>query len=238
MLSPVCEGSHGFLLFEDAGTVGNAQLVDGPALGRLLVEAGVPVLVLNACRSAHADLVTQPQTADDGDVHERVRAYGSLAQEVIHAGVGGVVAMRYNVYVVTAAQFVGDLYGALADGQPLGQAVTAGRRQLAAKPDREIAFEPRPLRDWMVPVVYEAAPLPLFAPAPATERVTIRLSQAEAAPARARVDPMLPADPDVGFYGRDETLFALDRVFDAQQLVLLHAWAGAGKTPSASTSSG
>ncbi len=132
VLSPVRDGSHGFLLFEDPGTVGNAQLVDGPALGRLLVETGVPVLVLNACRSAHADLATQPRSAADHlDVHERVRVYGSLAQEVIHAGVGGVVAMRYNVYVVTAAQFVGDLYAALAEGQPLGQAVTAGRKQLA-----------------------------------------------------------------------------------------------------------
>lgn len=234
LLSPLREGSHGYLLFEDPGTVGNVQLVDGPALGGALAGAGVPVLVLNACRSAHADLVTQPQTvAGNLDVHERVRAYGSLAQEVIHAGIGGVVAMRYNVYVVTAAQFVGDLYAALAEGQPLGQAVTAGRRQLAAKPDREIAFEPRPLRDWMVPVVWDAVPLPLFVPAPAAGGLAIRLSQAEAAPERARVGPALPADPDAGFYGRDETLLALDRAFDAQPIVLLHAWAGAGKTATA-----
>jgi len=30
----------------------NMQLVDGTTLGKLLVETGVPVLVLNACRSA------------------------------------------------------------------------------------------------------------------------------------------------------------------------------------------
>jgi hypothetical protein len=41
-------------------------------------------------------------------------------------GVSGVVAMRYNVYVVTAAQFVAELYGALVDGFPLGEAVTLG----------------------------------------------------------------------------------------------------------------
>ncbi|MGH8902153.1 MAG: hypothetical protein ACRDYA_10840 [Egibacteraceae bacterium] len=63
--------------------------------------------------------------------------------------------------------------------------------------------------------------------------MTIRLSQAEAAPERARVDPTLPADPDVGFYGRDETLLALDHAFDTQPIVLLHAWAGAGKTSTA-----
>jgi len=231
VLSEVREGSHGYLLFEDPATSENYQLVDGPALGRLLVEAGVPVLVLNACRSAHADLVTAPQT-EDSDVHERVRAYGSLAQEVAHAGLGGVVAMRYNVYVVTAAQFVGDLYAALAEGQPLGRAVSAGRRQLNAKPHREIAFTPLPLRDWMVPIVYERAPAPLLT-ASTPSGLTITLSQAEAAPERARVDPGLPADPDVGFFGRDETLLALDRAFDTQPIVLLHAWAGAGKTSTA-----
>jgi hypothetical protein len=40
-------------------------------------------------------------------VHEQVRAFGS--HQVSHGGVSGVVAMRYNVYVVTAAEFVADL---------------------------------------------------------------------------------------------------------------------------------
>ena len=44
-------------------------------------------------------------------------AYGSLAAEVADAGVPGVVAMRYNVYVVTAAQYAADLYAAPA-GRP------------------------------------------------------------------------------------------------------------------------
>ena len=82
---------------------------------RLLADAGVPVLVLNACRSAHADLVAEPETvAEEADAHRRVRAYGSLAQEVMDAGVAGVVAMRYNVYVVTAAQFIGEVYAGAA----------------------------------------------------------------------------------------------------------------------------
>jgi len=43
----------------------------------------------------------------------------------------------------------------------------------------------------------------------------------------------LPNAPDVGFFGRDETLLALDRAFDKQQVVLLHAYAGSGKTTTA-----
>src|SRR5262249_30217511 len=40
----------------------------------------------------------------------------------------------------------------------------------------------------------------------------------------------LPPEPDAGFYGRDETILALDRAFDRHQVVLLHAYAGSGKT--------
>ena len=75
-------------------------------------------------------------------MHARIRAYGSLAAEVADEGVPGVVAMRYNVYVVTAAQFVADLYAHLLAGRSLGQAATAARRALAADPVRQIAAAP------------------------------------------------------------------------------------------------
>ena len=45
--------------------------------------------------------------------------------------------------------------------------------------------------------------------------------------------PALPPPPDVGFFGRDETLLALDRAFDTRPVVLLHAYAGSGKTTTA-----
>ena len=43
----------------------------------------------------------------------------------------------------------------------------------------------------------------------------------------------VPRPPGVGFFGRDETLLALDRAFDTHRIVLLHAYAGAGKTSTA-----
>ncbi len=229
ILSGPREGAHGYLLFENPTLDENVQLVDGPALGKLLAETGVPVLVLNACRSAHAEAPPAPQAADS-DVHTQVRALGSLAQEVMDAGATAVVAMRYNVYVVTAAQFVADLYASLAQGHTLGEAVTLGRKQLQAQPLRTIAYDPLPLQDWPVPVAYEAAPIALF-PKPAEEAaLTITLKAGDAAPERGALDPSLPPQPDVGFYGRDETLLALDRAFDTQSIVLLHAYAGSGKT--------
>lgn len=39
--------------------------------------------------------------------------------------------------------------------------------------------------------------------------------------------------PDTGFVGRDETLLLLDRAFDEHAVVLLHAYAGQGKTATA-----
>jgi len=231
LLSGPREGSHGYLAFENQATKENMQLVDGPSLGKLLVETGVPLLVLNACRSAHAEAATAPEEAGAADVHAQVRAFGSLAQEVVDAGVTGVVAMRYNVYVVTAAQFVADLYAALVHGQALGEAVSMGRKQLAAKPLREIAYDPRPLQDWSVPVVYEAAPFALF-PVSVKKKLTIALRADEATPERGQeID--LPEPPDAGFWGRDETILALDRAFDSQRVVLLHAYAGSGKTATA-----
>jgi tetratricopeptide (TPR) repeat protein len=225
------KGSHGYLAFENPEAAGNLRLVDGQELGKLLAGTGTPVLVLNACRSAHAEPAPEPEQAAT-DPHTQVRAFGSLAQEVMDAGAAGVVAMRYNVYVSTAAGFVADLYGGLAQGRPLGEAVAQGRRQLAADPQRQVAFEPVPLQDWPVPVVYEAAPLTLF-PQPTTPKLTITLGEGRATPDSGHLDPDLPASPDAGFYGRDETLLALDRALDRHRVVLLHAFAGSGKTAAA-----
>jgi hypothetical protein len=193
-------GAHGYLFFEDPGVEGNQRLVDGPALGAVLAEAGVPVLVLNACRSAHADLVAEPETVTaELDAQQRIRVYGSLAQEVMEAGVAGVVAMRYNVWVNTAAQFIGQVYAGLLAGRELGSAVSAARRYLADHPLRRVGAQPRPLQDWLVPVVYEAAPLKLPALAAAAAELPIELSQDEAGRERARLKPILQGGPGSWF---------------------------------------
>ena len=243
---PVREGPHGYLIFEDPGSGANQQLVDGPALGRLLTATGVPVLVLNACRSAWTEAPARPAEPGAGpgsdpaasaeteaglaDVHARIRAYGSLAAEVADAGVAGVVAMRYNVYVVTAAQYMADLYAHLLSGKTLGRAATAARRALAADPVRQIGPVPVALQDWAVPVVYEAAPLTLLEPKQ-DKAPLIHLTLGDRVP--NEVGAGVPRPPDAGFFGRDETLLAIDRAFDTQQVVLLHAFAGAGKTTTA-----
>jgi tetratricopeptide (TPR) repeat protein len=146
------------------------------------------------------------------------------------AGVAGVVAMRYNVYVVTAAQLVAELYASLGRGSALGEAVTLARKNLHDNPLREVAFDPIPLQDWSVPVVFEAAPVQLFPKAKERSGLQIRIAAGDTSSASGSLDSSLPPPPDAGFFGRDETLLALDRAFDQDSIVLLHAYAGSGKT--------
>jgi CHAT domain len=233
MLSGLREGSRGYLVFENPALKHNTLFVDGQALGKLLVETGVPVLLLNACRSAHAEAPPKPISVDPSanpglELHAKARAFGSLAQEVVDAGVFGVVAMRYNVYVVTAVQFVTDLYDSLVTGQSLGEAVTLGRKKLDAQPFRDIAYAPRKLQDWVVPIVYETAPIAFFPSS--NSKLQIEFD----GETHGRQSGEIGNSSDLGFFGRDETLLALDRAFDSQTIVLLHAYAGSGKTATAS----
>jgi tetratricopeptide (TPR) repeat protein len=127
-----------------------------------------------------------------------------------------------------------DLYAHLLGGKSLGEAAAAARRALAADPVRQISAVSVALQDWAVPVVYEAATLVLLRPEERTAPL-IRLTPSDSRPddgGEAGVGGV-PQPPDAGFFGRDETLLALDRAFDTQPIVLLHAFAGAGKSATA-----
>jgi len=241
-------GPMGFLLFENPNSDSNSDFIPGKRIGELLADAKTPVLILNACRSAHADGGAGPSeppgprpdrgqpgsfAADTFGAAGSSRAFGSLAQEVMDAGVAGVVAMRYNLWVVTATGFIYELYRNLVRGLSLGAAVSEGRRRLHAEPRRRIAYDEIPLQDWTVPVVFEAAPIRLLPQAAAARADTggWRLELGSEAGATS-ADHLTPT-PDIGFIGRDETLLALDRAFDRDRVVLLHAYAGAGKTAAA-----
>jgi tetratricopeptide (TPR) repeat protein len=224
-------GPHGFLMFENPDSETNGEFVDGLKIGALLRDSSVPFLILNACQSAFAEATAKPKEATS-ETRDEVEAYGSLAQAVVDAGAAGVVAMRHSVYVVTAAQFVAELYGALARGRTLGEAVTWARKNLADQPERRIAYEARPLQDWSVPVVWERVQLRLWSEKPDAAPINISLKDGVASKPSA-LDQALPARPDIGFFGRDETLYALDRAFDKHRTVLLHAYAGSGKTSTA-----
>jgi hypothetical protein len=222
---------RGYLAFEDA-------YVHGELLGRTLAEAAVTVLILNACRSAHSeapaepeDLASKAQSSLEGNGY--AETYGSLAQEAVIAGISGVVAMQYNIYAVTAAQFVADLYAGLTQGKTLGEAVSLGRQALATHPLREVVSVPRPLQDWMVPIVYEAAPVALLSKPTEAADVNFTVSADTQASVSSNLPQGLEALPEAGFIGLDGTLLGLDRAFDDYNVVLLYGYAGSGKTATA-----
>jgi tetratricopeptide (TPR) repeat protein len=218
-------GKHGYLLFEHASDE-RMRPVGGQMLGQLLHDSGVPVLVLNACQSAMHEATAAQKSSQS--VHDEVRAIGSLAQTIIDQGIPAVLGMRYSVYVVTAAQYIGEVYAAMAKGRSFGQAATEGRKHLQRNPERWVGLQPRPLQDWFVPVAYEAAPIELL---PASQTMTLG-KQPEMDPIQNN-RALLRYVPEEGFIGRDETILALDRAFDSHRVVLLHAYAGQGKSSTA-----
>lgn len=218
---------RGYVIFEKPGTVDNTELIHGKRLAEVLTATGVPLLLLNACRSAHAEISAEPGISP---VHERTRAFGSFAQEAISAGVAGVIAMSYNVYVETAAQFIANLYAALANGKTLGEATMEGRKQLYTQPLRENGLDPHILQDWVVPVVYENTLIAPFFRTQIAGEISLAPMAVSTIPTRGLLDPKLPLEPQMGFIGRDETLLNIDRAFDIGRVVLLHAYAGSGKT--------
>jgi tetratricopeptide (TPR) repeat protein len=203
---------RGYISFEDEA----GRYVPGDRIGALLGRMGTPILVLNACQSARAEAKTTPagELADD-----TARAYLSFAHEASAAGLAGVVAMSYAIFADTAAEFVAALYVSLAAGASLGQAVTQARRRLAANVNRSLWFESRAIEDWSVPVVYESRAFQ-YAMSEAND------GSARTAAAASRV----PEHPNPGFVGRDASLLVLDRSFEKSRTVLLHGYAGSGKT--------
>jgi hypothetical protein len=228
--------NRGWIIFEYPDPDEDGELVNGNRLRELMQKSDVPILVLNACRSAYSESPSEPasaQNAEQTDAHSRVTAFGSLAQEVMYSGVAGVVAMRYIVYVVTAAQFLAEFYDSLVQGSTLEEAVSLGRKNLYDQPMREIALRERELQDWSVPVVFGAGSLALFPRQKVEKKFEITIRENEAMPERGYPDSNLPPIPYTGFFGRDETLLAIDRAFDSNKVVLLHAYAGNGKTSTA-----
>jgi hypothetical protein len=119
----------------------------------------------------------------------------------------------------------------MAEGYSLGRAVTRARKHLSDMPDRAVVGAPIPLQDWLVPTVHEAGPIRLF-PERTTAGPLFSLGEHWRSKSEGSGKDELPL-PDAGFFGRDETLLALDRAFDRHQIVLMHAYAGSGKTVTA-----
>lgn len=97
---------------------------------------GVQVVVLGACETAKRD---------------EEQAWSGVAAALMEAGIPAVVAMQFRVWDDAAIAFARALYGALAAGLSLDEAVSLGRLQVfnLVHPRRDGFW-----REWGVPVLY------------------------------------------------------------------------------------
>ncbi|WP_319053987.1 tetratricopeptide repeat protein [Streptomyces europaeiscabiei] len=214
---------QGVLAFEwDSGS---RHLVRAEDVARVLAEGQVPVVVLNACRSAA--MGAQVESA--------------VATRLLQGGTGAVVAMAYKVYADAAAEFVAAFYEQLFAGEPVALAVAAGRLQLARENLRPSPKGRLPLADWMVPVLYAHRDVsfpdlrpenlpgvgrqPTAEPDPAVDRS--REGARDGGPASDAGDVWAA---DGHFVGRDGLLHTLDATARQPYVMVVHGPGGIGKS--------
>ncbi|MEO5375722.1 MAG: CHAT domain-containing protein, partial [Alphaproteobacteria bacterium] len=219
-------GPKGYLFFETAE--GGNEPVAADVFAAALTQNQVPVVVLNACRSAQQDEAAGPEA--------------TVATRLLQHGVAAVVAMSHSVYAVAAAEFVAVFYQTLFEGQTLAQAVAAGRRQLRRRNERPSPKGPLPLADWMVPVLYAHREVKFPGLMARKQRGRPKLSDvldglrdAAARPTPQEGTQEGTHDPSSiestgPFYGRDRAFLRLERWMLRQPVVVVHGQGGSGKT--------
>lgn len=193
--------------------------VAADTLGKILARYTVPLVILEACRSA-----TVGKTA----------VSGSIAPRLIQAGVGSVVAMGHAIHVEAARLLLDRFYRELVRGTTIGQAMTEGRKALDRTPARWLESGPNgrtfELRDWFLPHLYQSAADEALVPPGAhadTEDAGLPSFRGPA----ARDEPgSFPRPPQFGFRGRALELHDLERQLRAYRGIVLHAMGGMGKT--------
>ncbi|NJN13732.1 MAG: CHAT domain-containing protein, partial [Richelia sp. RM1_1_1] len=202
---------QGVLVFENFD--GSPQIVTAAQIAQNLADCGVPIFVLNACKSA--------QEGED--------KFSSVATRLVSLGAKGVVAMAYSVYAVAAKHFIGRLYGELVKGANLSQAVAAGRKAVLNQPQRPSPKGDKILRDWIVPVLYEQESYAPFIPEDSTDDI---LDLDEFLESEETVTQLVgfPDEVAYGFIGRDYDILRLERAFRQNNIVLMKGMGGVGKT--------
>jgi tetratricopeptide (TPR) repeat protein len=211
---PLPSDGEGMLVFEQPG--GGAHRVSAGRVARILADAAVPLVVLNACQS--------------GAVGKDLEA--AVATRLLAEGVVSVVAMAYSVYAVAAAEFMAAFYERLFAGGTVTSAVTAGRQQLYRKPGRPSPKGDLPLADWVVPVHYLRRDVSFPQAVTARDAGLPPLAQA-LDELSAASNPPGPGELDATggvFVGRDALFYELEAAARRQKVVLLVGPAGTGKT--------
>ena len=202
------QGPEGVLIFEDEK--GEEDAISAEQLSGLLRDQAVPVMVLNACRSAMLD-----QSAEN--------PFASVAASLLKAGIRGVVAMAYSLYVSGAEEFLPEFYRELFKTGDLSVATRAGRQKMFEQMGRICARGRYELKDFIVPVIYQQEKYKLPFSAETSESQATKKTEL---PEEAKDE----ANP-YGFIGRDRELLKLERAMRKDTpAILIHGLGGVGKT--------
>ncbi|WP_420629084.1 tetratricopeptide repeat protein [Candidatus Leptofilum sp.] len=191
---------------------GQSELIAGTRMGDLLSRLEVPLVILEACRSA--DLSQKP-------------VFGSVAPALLQSGVGSVVAFSHAVHVEAAKLLVERFYRQLADSRSVGQALEEGRTRIHANRTRWLSRGPNAetidLQDWFIPQLYQIGPDPTLIPS-ATPSPRGGEGRGE------EIFHNFPPPPRYRFHGRAAELLELERAFRRHNAVLFSGMGGMGKT--------
>ncbi len=209
-------GRMGYVVFED--DQGEADPVAADDFAQRFTDAGIPLLVLNACQSAMVDADAPP-----GSV---------VATRLLQAGVPAVVAMGYSVYARAAAEFMAVFYDALFAGLNVSEAMARGRARLKSHNLRPSPKGDMPLLDWVVPVHYASQyvafqNLAAERKARPTPREAMDEILAKASEGPGEKDDFAATGE---FFGRDNEFLELERALWVRHVVVLHGIGGSGKT--------
>jgi tetratricopeptide (TPR) repeat protein len=157
----------GALCFEkpdDGSGESKTDLVRADQLGDLLARYKIPLVVLEACRSATLG---------------KAAVFRSVAPRLILAGVGSVLSMSHAVHVEAARLLLARFYRELANGAAIGHAVAQARGALADRPFRWIELGPDgrtiSLQDWFLPHLYQRGLDEPLLPADVARQQPVRL---------------------------------------------------------------
>ena len=141
------DDEFGALVFQqpdDGSGESKSDLVSADRLGDLLSQHKIPLVVLEACRSATVGAKT---------------VFRSVAPRLIRAGVGNVLSMSHAVHVDATRLLLTRFYDQLARGATIGHAVAQARTALLTTPFRWMSDSPGgaaiSLQDWFLPHLYQ-----------------------------------------------------------------------------------
>jgi tetratricopeptide (TPR) repeat protein len=201
-------GAKGVLVFETEN--GEPEEVETDRLSALLIDCAVPIVALNACRSAMLD-----KQADD--------PFASVAASLLKAGIRSVVAMSYAFYVSGAQEFLPSFYSELFKSGDLSSAVRAGRHQMFDHKGRTCSCGKYDLNDFIVPVVFQQERFDLSF----IKDVPRKDTETESVIPDVLTDTKNP----YGFIGRDSEILELERAIRKDvPAVLIQGLGGVGKS--------